>query len=65
MIIPAGALGKYKLFAQVIAVSILILQLRFDWLAMYGAVALWVAVALAAISAGQYFLAFWHRLDTV
>lgn len=64
MIIPAGAVGKYKLFAQVVAVSILILQLRFDWLATYGTVALWVVVILAAISAGQYFLAFWTRLDT-
>ncbi len=64
MVIPAGAVGKYKLFAQVVAVSILILQLRFDWLATYGTVALWVVVILAAISAGQYFLAFWTRLDT-
>ncbi len=64
MIIPAGAMGKYKLFAQVVAVSILILQLRFDWLATYGTVALWAVVILAAISAGQYFLAFWTRLDT-
>jgi len=64
MIIPAGPMGKYKLFAQVVAVSILILQLRFDWLAMYGTVALWVVVVLAAVSAGQYFLAFWNRLDT-
>jgi len=64
MIIPAGPMGKYKLFAQVIAVSILILQLRFDWLATYGTVALWVVVVLAAISAAQYFLAFWNRLDT-
>ena len=64
MIIPAGAVGKYKLFAQVVAVSILILQLRFDWLAMYGTVALWVVVILAAVSAGQYFLAFWNKLDT-
>jgi len=65
MIIAAGAVGKYKLFAQVVAVSILILQLRFDWLHMYGTVALWAVVILAAVSAGQYFLAFWNRLDAM
>jgi CDP-diacylglycerol--glycerol-3-phosphate 3-phosphatidyltransferase len=65
MIIPAGPVGKYKLFAQVIAVSILIMQLRLPGLAPYAAVALWVVVVLAALSAAQYFLAFWNRLDPV
>jgi CDP-diacylglycerol--glycerol-3-phosphate 3-phosphatidyltransferase len=63
MIIPAGTVGKYKLFAQVIAVSMLILQLRIDWIAPYAALALWVVVVLAAVSAAQYFWAFWDRLS--
>ena len=62
MIIPAGTIGKYKLFSQVVAVSILILQLRFEWLADYATIALWVVVILAALSAAQYFWAFWSRL---
>ena len=61
MIIPAGSLGKFKLLAQVIAVTILILQLRFEWLADYGQMALWVVVVLAAVSATQYFRAFWRQ----
>ena len=63
MIIAAGSVGKYKLFAQIIAVSILILQLRLPWLEPYATVALWVVVVLAAVSAVQYFRAFWVRLD--
>ncbi|NKB89786.1 MAG: CDP-diacylglycerol--glycerol-3-phosphate 3-phosphatidyltransferase [Acidobacteria bacterium] len=62
MIIPAGAIGKYKLCAQVVAVSILILQLRFEWLAQYATIALWIVVTLAALSAVQYFWAFWSRV---
>ncbi len=64
MIIPAGVVGKYKLFSQVVAVSILILQLRFEWLAPYAAVALGVVVVLAAVSAVQYFWVFWDRLGS-
>lgn len=64
MIIPAGSVGKYKLFAQVVCVTILILQLRFEWLSVYGTIALWAVVLLAIVSAVQYFLAFWNRLGT-
>ena len=62
IIIPAGTLGKYKLGAQVVAVSILILRARFDGLELAGQVALWVVVALAAVSAMQYFIGFWNRI---
>ena len=62
IIIPAGTLGKYKLGAQVVAVSILILRERFDWLEAPGQIALWVVVLLAAVSAVQYFIDFWNRV---
>ena len=62
IIIPAGTLGKYKLGAQVVAVSILILRERFDWLETPGQIALWIVVALAAVSAMQYFHGFWYRV---
>ncbi len=62
IIIPAGRLGKYKLGAQVVAVSILILRARFDGLEVAGQIALWVVVALAAASAAQYFIGFWNRV---
>lgn len=62
IIIPAGTLGKYKMGAQVVAVSILILRERFDWLEAPGQIALWVVVLLAAVSAAQYFIDFWNRV---
>ncbi len=61
IIIPAGRTGKYKLGAQVVAVGVLILGLRFPELRSIGGVLLWVVAILAVGSAGQYLLAFWNR----
>lgn len=63
IIIPAARLGKYKLGAQVVAVSILILSSRFEGLNGLGHLALYVVMVLAVISAVQYFLQFWSRLS--
>lgn len=64
IIIPAGRVGKYKLGAQVVAVSILILASRFPQLAGLGRVALWVVVVLSAWSAVRYFREFWSRMGS-
>ena len=63
IIIPAATVGKYKLGAQVVAVSVLILSSRFEQLNAIGQVALWVMMVLAVISATQYLLEFWNRID--
>ena len=58
--IPASPLGKVKMAAQVIAILALILgeEERLKPLAMLGTVALWVVVATALASAGDYYRRF-------
>lgn len=61
--IAASALGKYKMGAQVVAVSILIVGPRFlGELIVLGEIALWVVVVLSIASMVQYFLSFWGQL---
>lgn len=61
--IAASALGKYKMGAQVVAVSILIVGPRFlGELIVLGEIALWVVVVLSIASMIQYFLSFWGQL---
>lgn len=62
IIIPASMIGKYKLGAQVVAVSILILSSGWPELLPFGQAALWVVLVLSVVSATRYFLAFWNRL---
>ena len=64
IIIPAERLGKFKTFLQVVAVTILILDHtllptlgRID-LHSWGRILLWLSLALALASAGQYFYRF-------
>ncbi len=64
LIIPAARIGKYKLAAQVVAVSVLILGERFPEMRSLGVSLLWIVLVLAVISAAQYFLEFWSRLDS-
>ncbi|MCM3880753.1 MAG: CDP-diacylglycerol--glycerol-3-phosphate 3-phosphatidyltransferase [Vicinamibacterales bacterium] len=59
-VIPASPLGKIKMVAQVVAILALILgeEERMRPLAMIGNAALWVVVATALISAGDYYRRF-------
>ena len=59
-VIPASPLGKVKMVAQVVAILALILgeQERLKPLAFIGNAALWVVVATALISAGDYYRRF-------
>lgn len=61
--IPASALGKYKMTAQTITVTLLILGPDFlGELAILGEIGLWTVVILSLASAFHYTVAFWGRL---
>ena len=61
--IAAGASGKYKMAAEIVAIEFLILD--FNVLFHYlGQISIWVAMVLSVISAADYFSQFWRRLDT-
>lgn len=60
--IAAGATGKYKTVAEIVAILFLILDFNviFHYL---GQIGIWVAMALSVISAVDYFAQFWNKLD--
>jgi CDP-diacylglycerol---glycerol-3-phosphate 3-phosphatidyltransferase len=71
--IQASELGKFKMLVQIIAVVAVILAHRWHewplgsvyifpvyWIAR---VAIWFMVLLSLVSAGDYFIAFWSRID--
>jgi len=61
--IPASALGKYKMGAQVITVVLLILGPAYlGELFFLGEIGLWVVVLLSVASAAHYLFAFWGRV---
>jgi len=62
ILIPASGLGKTKMVAQVVAIFLLILGRPFPILAAPGLVALWLVVALALVSALDYFQRFWRQV---
>ena len=62
--IPASSLGKYKMTAQTITVTLLILGPNYlggDF-AVLGEIGLWIVVILSLASAFHYTVAFWGRL---
>jgi CDP-diacylglycerol--glycerol-3-phosphate 3-phosphatidyltransferase len=70
--IEASDLGKFKMFVQIISVVAVILDHRWhDWpvgpyvfpVHWIAFLAIWFMVALSLISAGDYFVAFWRRID--
>ena len=71
--IQASELGKFKMLVQIIAVVAVILARRWHewplgsvyifpvyWIAC---LAIWFMVLLSLVSAGDYFIAFWSRID--
>jgi CDP-diacylglycerol--glycerol-3-phosphate 3-phosphatidyltransferase len=64
--IGASVWGKYKTISQVVAIVLLLCGSRYlgKW-DLAGDVALWIVVALAILSATDYFLKFSHRLGVV
>jgi CDP-diacylglycerol--glycerol-3-phosphate 3-phosphatidyltransferase len=61
--IQANDLGKTKMVSQVLAVSVLMLSIR--WTEWRGAAmaAMWVVVFFSVVSAITYFAKFWRKVD--
>jgi CDP-diacylglycerol--glycerol-3-phosphate 3-phosphatidyltransferase len=67
IIIHASEFGKYKMLAEVVAVTLLILDwsppLGFVAIPSLGLLCLWAAVLLSIVSGIEYFLKFWKVID--
>jgi CDP-diacylglycerol--glycerol-3-phosphate 3-phosphatidyltransferase len=61
--IEASVLGKTKMVLQVCAVAVLIAGARHPSLQPISKALLWLVVASALVSAAQYFLRFWAKVD--
>src|SRR5213594_4040515 len=61
--IKASDLGKTKMIAQVVAISVLLLSIPYPSLAPLGAWLMWGVVVFTIASALDYFRKFWHKLD--
>jgi CDP-diacylglycerol--glycerol-3-phosphate 3-phosphatidyltransferase len=62
-IIKASDFGKAKLVAQVVAISLLLLSMRWSELRTSAIAAMWVVVVLTVVSAVLYFRMFWRKVD--
>lgn len=63
IVIASSSWGKAKMISQISAISLLILSNRWEVFAIAGKVMLWIAVAVALISAVEYFSRFLARID--
>jgi CDP-diacylglycerol--glycerol-3-phosphate 3-phosphatidyltransferase len=61
--IRASELGKTKMFAQVVAISLVIASVRWDRLTEAGLIAMWTVMLFGIVSAADYFRKFWRRVD--
>jgi CDP-diacylglycerol--glycerol-3-phosphate 3-phosphatidyltransferase len=61
--IQASDLGKMKMVMQVAAVSLFLLGMHWPVLAPWAMRFMWLVVAIAIISAVDYFRKFWRRVD--
>lgn len=61
--IKASDLGKTKMISQVAAVSVLMLGMRYEWLARPARWLMWVVVFFSVVSAAMYFRKFWRKID--
>jgi CDP-diacylglycerol---glycerol-3-phosphate 3-phosphatidyltransferase len=62
LVIPAGVLGKTKMFLQVIAGCAVILTANHPALRPLGTALLWLVVIMAVGSAVHYFMNFWGQI---
>ena len=58
LLVPASALGKGKMVAQVVCILLLLLARKYPLLQPAGLLALWVVVVLALVSGADYFRLF-------
>ena len=61
--IQASELGKTKMLAQVIAVSMFLLGMHWPYLAPVAMAWMWVVVGFSVVSAVAYFRKFWRKVD--
>lgn len=71
--ITASELGKFKMLVQIVSVVAVILAHRWEYWPVYGPyvfpvrtiawVAIWFMVVLSLVSAIDYFVAFWSKID--
>jgi CDP-diacylglycerol---glycerol-3-phosphate 3-phosphatidyltransferase len=61
--IKASELGKTKMVTQVLAVSLILLSVDFPAFAPWASIALWGTMVFAIVSALQYFVQFWRKVD--
>ncbi len=61
--IKASELGKTKMVTQVLAVALILLAVDYPVLAPWAVFALWGTMIFAVVSALQYFLQFWRKVD--
>ncbi len=62
-VIKASDLGKTKLVLQVIAISFLVLSIRWSNLHPIAMAWMWAVVAISLLSAFAYFRSFWGSID--
>jgi CDP-diacylglycerol--glycerol-3-phosphate 3-phosphatidyltransferase len=61
--IKANDLGKTKMLSQVIAISTMLLGMRYPVLHLPAMILMWVVVVFALLSAVSYFRKFWRKVD--
>jgi CDP-diacylglycerol--glycerol-3-phosphate 3-phosphatidyltransferase len=61
--IGASELGKSKMMAQVLAISLVIGSIRWPNLGEIASIAMWTVLLFGIVSAADYFLKFWRRVD--
>ena len=62
--IKASELGKTKTVLQVVAISLVMLGIHFPAFERWGVWALWAVVIVAMVSAIDYFVKFWGKVDS-
>lgn len=61
--IKASDLGKSKMVAQVIAIALVIASIRWTGLKDLALLGMWAVMLFAIVSAADYFLKFWRKVD--
>ena len=61
--IRASDLGKTKMIAQVVAISLLLVSIRWTQLGWMADLWMWGVVIFGLVSAIDYFRKFWHKVD--
>ncbi len=63
-LIQASDLGKTKMITQVIAISMVLLSIRWEFLRGFATLWMWGVVVFGIISAVEYFRKFWRKVDS-